>query len=775
MEHVAGRAEALSKEKVTDPPPPFRERQTESIYTKVYASNGADARNKRAAQRRIRQSAVEKLGEKEYRKLIQEVDFWTYSSMDIDKMVNKRVNEIQERLDALRKEEEAAQKRTTRSQAGTSTDPIDDEPVPTLKSPARKNVGGKKPKTPDRKNVGGKKPKTPERKKTAGKTPKEQPTKSTATKPTTTDGKKTVPQASRHIDDDEFELDLATGKFIQKNKVVDKPDESASRKRKADDRAKPSDTGDESRSRSKKSKKTDAEPLLEEEDDDLMIMDDEDKDKDYEPDEDDQLDEDEQPALDDDDDDFDIPPLRARKTDKKELKQKKKKSTQRGIETSVGEALSDETLSLFQKIVGENFEVRASEEFEEESSEKTDRCINPVEAAGFRATMKTLALELKKAVRKGTNIKETYVDMINSTIRVAKAMKYPGAAQVETEHILESIKDVKCNAWRKYLQGKTTMNPQDVVGSEQDDAPPSAEDLLIQQNMLGEETTKAAAEVVDKLPKMLKNDVHRKIHNMLGHIEQAHRHAAEATKNLRDLHDDLPTDMFFRLADAVVRPLVVMHIPKTEALVSKLKEAGAQRLKRMLSGSYNVVDVMIDKNLPTRGTWTMDEDFKPRKMIAAIIHKYVRDAMLKEPTTTKTIVDEFEVPKTTIHRQIWGKKYTGGGQKFERKRQPAVKASGSGVERKKVAAVIIKRSAETEKLVEVAGKSKDSKGKGKGKSSSSGSRQAEDIRKDSTAEEETRKRKQKALQEQEIEDPDLPTREEIAASKPASKHITIHF
>ena len=359
-------------------------------------------------------------------------------------------------------------------------------------------------------------------------------------------------------------------------------------------------------------------------DDDLMVLDDEDRDENYEP-EDDQRDEDEYPPVDDDDDDFDIPPLRARKTDKKEAKQKKKKSTQRGIEESVGDALSDETLSLFQKIVGENFEVRASEEFEEESAEKRDRCINPVEAAGFRATMKTLALELKKAVRKGTNIKETYVDMINSTIRIAKAMKYPGAGQVETEHILESIKDIKCNAWQKYLQGKTTMNPNDVAGNDQDEASPSAEDLLIQQNMLGEETTNAAAEVVDKLPKMLKNDVHKKIHNLLGHIEQAHRHAAEATKNLRELHDDLPTEMFFRLADATVRPLVVMHIPKTEALVSKLKEAGVERLKHMLSGSYNVVDVMVDRNLPTRGTWTMEEEFKPRKMIAAIIHKYVRD------------------------------------------------------------------------------------------------------------------------------------------------------
>ena len=120
MEHVAGRAEALSKDKVTvtDPTPPTQARKTESIYTKIYSADGKDAREKRAKQREIRQSAVEKLGEKEYRKLIQEVDFWTYSPMDIDKMVNKRVTEIQERLDALRQEEEAAQRRTTRSLGG---------------------------------------------------------------------------------------------------------------------------------------------------------------------------------------------------------------------------------------------------------------------------------------------------------------------------------------------------------------------------------------------------------------------------------------------------------------------------------------------------------------------------------------------------------------------------------------------------------------------------------------------------------------------------------
>ena len=52
-------------------------------------------------------------------------------------------------------------------------------------------------------------------------------------------------------------------------------------------------------------------------------------------------------------------------------------------------------------------------------------------------------------------------------------------------------------------------------------------------------------------------------------------------------------------------------------------------------------------------------------MIAGLVHKYLWDAMLKEPTATQTIVDKFKLAKTTIHQQIWGKKYPGGGQKLQ--------------------------------------------------------------------------------------------------------------
>ena len=109
--------------------------------------------------------------------------------------------------------------------------------------------------------------------------------------------------------------------------------------------------------------------------------------------------------------------------------------------------------------------------------DQKDKCGNPVEAAGFRATMKMMALELKKAVRKGENVEKTYTDMIRNTIEVAKAMKYPGATTVELKDIVPAIKDLKCNAWRKYLRGMMKMDPVDVEID--DDAPENKDDLII--------------------------------------------------------------------------------------------------------------------------------------------------------------------------------------------------------------------------------------------------------------------------------------------------------
>ena len=514
--------------------------------------------------------------------------------------------------------------------------------------------------------------------------------------------------------------------------------------------------------------------LMDDDDDDdgVIITDDKNKDRDYEPPLDDD-DDDNYPIDDDDDDDFQEPIPRARKTVVKRNKlsrKTQKTTTDRQVEKSTKSKKdddNDETISLFQRIVGPDFEVRASREFEDNTK---DKCGNPVEAAGFRATMKMLALELKKAVKKGEAIEETYVDVVRSTIEVTKAMKYPGATSVEVNDILTSIKDLKCNAWHKYLKGATIMKPEDIVVH--DEAPENEDDLVIQGPILGKEATEAAAEAIHKLPPMLLADTKKQLRNLFEHMMQAHQHVAEASKCLKELHEALPLDVFLRIADSAVRPLVILHIPKTEEVIQKLKDTAVEQTRQKpVSGSTNVKDVMIWRNLPQCGDWTTEDEYRPRKMIACIIHKYIRDVMFKEATPTQVVVDEFNLPKTTIHRQIYGKKYPGGGQTLEKLRESDTKIQKAS-ERGKVAAVIYKKTKSGEKTESDKGKGT---GKGSGKTSDR-KRSAADIRGASTAEDQKKKRKDrkaKAMEEEE-EDEDRPTWAEIAASKPASEYLFIH-
>ena len=310
------------------------------------------------------------------------------------------------------------------------------------------------------------------------------------------------------------------------------------------------------------------------------------------------------------------------------------------------------------------------------------------------------------------------------------------------------------------------MEPADIV-MDDDDVPENEDDLIIQGPILSKEATEAAAEAIHELPQMLLADTKKQLKSLFEHTMQAHQHAAEASKCLKELHEKLPLDVFLRIADSAVRPLVILHIPRTEAVIEKLKETAIQRTqRRRKEGSTEVKDVMIERNLPQCGNWTTEEEYRPRKMIASILYKYIRDAMFKEVMVTQTVVDKFKLPKTTIHHQIYGKKYPGGGQTLEklRKGDKKVEALGSGTT--KIAVIFKKPKADAEQ---------SKKGKGLGKSSDK-KRSAADIRGAATAEGEKAKReerKRKALEEEE-EDEDKPTKAEIAASKPTSKSLFIH-
>ena len=738
MEDIAGRVEELSKSKITTaaPPQPFRKRKTQSITKYVdwdvrqYATDGKTSRDKRAQQRHIRVFGMQKLGMSEYRKLMQEIDQMTDPDVDVMAMVNKRIKEIRERLYAEEKEKVEGQRRQIRSRtekAGTSTTTM--ESVDT-----RKTTGAKKPKQKDGDTVDESRNRVNTRKMTGAKKPKQK------------DG--------------------------------DTVDESRSRKKEGI-KQKPTSLKAKTTEQSKRKVVTMAEDVDEDEQD-LVII--ERKKADVEDFDDDDDDDDYVPEL-DEDDDFDIPPPRARKTtqivDKKadeELedladfvdrtfrKTTRKSTTKKPTakERRVGKSTDDTeaTIPLFQQIVGKNYEIMASEEVEEQM----DRSINPTEAAGFRATMKSLAVGLKEAVKKGKNIEATYKDLIKSTIEVARAMRYPGAFTVEAEEIFNAIPDLKCNAWRKYIKGDEMMDPKDVVLDEDEE---EQDDLLIQGPVLGEESTQAAAKAIHNLPELLKRDAKANLVKLFNNQMKAHQYVAEACKNLKELHKTLPLEVFLRIADSAMRRLVIMHIPSTEAMCTKMREAAEAKTKKTTAGASRVTDVMENTNLPQlQKDWTLEETYKARKMIACIIYKYVRDAMYNETTATHVVVEKFNVKQTTIHRELYGKKYPGGGQTLKQMKERTSKTEKQATTTRPVESSKISGQ---KKVTLEKSEVTTSKGKGKGKKSQV-KRSAEEIRSASTSEVEKLRAKKRKAEESKIieeEDEDRPTAEEIKRSKPA--------
>ena len=186
MEHVAGRAEELTKGKVKDdPPPPFRKCKRWSVSKfadwdpKKYATDGKASRNKRAEQRHIRVFGMQKLGMVEYSKLMEEVDQMTNEPVDMMALVNKWIEELRERLEVEEKEKQERKCRRTQSKtdkAGTSsvttttTEPIQEPRKRTRGDDdideSRSRTGAKKPKPSKstekkevRKMTGAKKPK----------------------------------------------------------------------------------------------------------------------------------------------------------------------------------------------------------------------------------------------------------------------------------------------------------------------------------------------------------------------------------------------------------------------------------------------------------------------------------------------------------------------------------------------------------------------------------------------------------------------------------------
>ena len=138
-----------------------------------------------------------------------------------------------------------------------------------------------------------------------------------------------------------------------------------------------------------------------------------------------------------------------------------------------------------------------------------------------------------------------------------------------------------------------------------------------------------------------------------------------------------------------------------------MQEVAETKTRKTAVGASRVVEVMETMNLPQlHKEWTVEDSHKAKKMIACMIYKYIRDVMFNKTTATHVIVDKFKVKQKTIHRQLYGKKYPGGGQTLE---QIKARTTTRPVDPSKTR-LKTKGTAEEDEA-------KMSKGKGKGKKS----------------------------------------------------------
>ena len=308
----------------------------------------------------------------------------------------------------------------------------------------------------------------------------------------------------QHVDDENYELDMNTGKFVKKRTSKKKPA--------------PRDDDDD--------------------DDEIEEIDDVDKDADYDPDKEldqgDDEDGDEQ-MQDEDDDDFPIPEIRGKavKTSDKSTSQKKKKVTKDPVDPALAD-LAD--------FVEETFKRPTRQSVRKVKTKGQDACINPDEAARFQKAMKMEALELEKAVRKGKNVSAAYKTLVTHVIEACKDMKYDIPADLEADDIFPTIHDPECKAWRLKLQGVKTAGEGELNVSKSDNS-----GVCVARKQFGiSDVISYVEEVSSDWSEVKRKNFLHTMKKVMGNMTAAHRMVAEASNEMLNLLDEIDLPLWMK-------------------------------------------------------------------------------------------------------------------------------------------------------------------------------------------------------------------------------------
>ena len=744
--------------------PKQRKKKTDTAYAdwdaKKYKGT-EDSRRMDREQRRLAREKKQKEAEEELAKKVQALQTFEDDEEEEteapepdppapvpEKPTKESVGVRNKRLELERRREDKAKRDAEKAEAAANPEPPQPKSPRQGKSPGRSTKGGKTPKrktgeptTSGEKGDGNKKAsdarptkgaKVPRQKQTTqgdDATNREVASRtrggSKASDGTTnrTVGKKSTAQ---HVDDQEYELDLKTGKFVKKKQeMVQREDED--------------------------------------DDDDVQMeeIDDEDIDENYDPDKDPDKgiddDEDDEENVEPEDDDFEIPPLRKKKAATKPSD----KSTRQKKKPTKGKTGADEALEDLGDFVEATFRKPVKQPRSKgPKGAEHDACINPKEAARFRRAMRAETLELENAVKTGTDIEETYKAMIGHIVEACKDMKYDIPTDIEAKDIIPAIDDLSCRAWQMKMQGIETAGEGELNVSRTD----NSGICVAKKKYSIKDIMEYTEEVSSNWSDLKRKNFNLAMKKIMGNMTVAHRMVADASQEMINLLDEIELPLWMKIADLTMRPLVHMEVPEVAVMCEEAKQLSKAN-EQVWDQTTKITTIMESKSLPVLpASWGYDREGKAKKLIAGIVYKYVKDRMYwgQAETPATEVSKKFIINSTTMNRHILGKKYIGGKSSGGSRKPVAqkVEATNRRVEKSKVARV------EPDGDEQEGEPPKKSKGSGK---SSKVTRSAKEIRDQSTSDKQKEKAKKRKAEEAELdeelaEDPDMPTKKEREAA-----------
>ena len=191
----------------------------------------------------------------------------------------------------------------------------------------------------------------------------------------------------------------------------------------------------------------------------------------------------------------------------------------------------------------------------------------------------------------GIDMRAEYGKVIESFFWVCKANKQTICNEAVLMHVLASMKDPLCKAWKLKLSGKdsvdsTTLVPEPAV------APQKALDMISFKNP--DEILKAVkGELEGKTPVQIK-ELKITIANICRSQALAHRHAADAADHLVTLTDIASLPVVMMVINAYQQPVVAVKIPEVDDMMQRAQDkVDAIRRVQIRTGGVRPIDEVV--------------------------------------------------------------------------------------------------------------------------------------------------------------------------------------